>query len=559
VEELNRSVSSGQEGGLFEKPTVLVAEKLGQAGIELLEKFSNVELAYDMSEADLLEKIKESDALIVRSGTQVTKEVFAASQGRLRVVGRAGVGIDNVDVHAATENGCVVVNAPNANTVAAAEHGIALLCSFARNVAQADASMREGKWNRSKLVGVSLVDKTIAIMGFGKVGSEVARRAQGLGMKVIAHDPYAPVDKAKALGVELVDFDEAISRGDFFSLHMPLTPSTDKMFNAEVFKNMKSNAVLINVARGGVIDDQALADALDNNEIAGAALDVFTVEPPPADNPLMGRPNVVLTPHLGASTVEAQEGVAVEVADAVVTALKGEPAPSAINAPMVSSELMKDLMPNAELIHKLGIVATRLAKNIKKVRATYKSVSPDDLDTRLLRANLVKGLVEHTTDAKVNLVNADLIAENRKLEIVDSKVKGSNSDLVSGVELVTGADPVFPDFLERNNKIVVGGKVKEGKPYLTKLGDFDMDVCLEGSVVFCRQEDQPGVVGKVGQILGENNINVNFMSVGRTGPRASALMAIGVDEKPSPEVIQSLKKIDAIKEVIFVDLPGLPL
>ena len=329
----------------FEKPTVLVAEKLGEAGIELLQKFSNVELAYGMDEHELLSKISLCDALIVRSGTQVTKEVFAASKGRLRVVGRAGVGIDNVDVHAATENGCVVVNAPTANTVAAAEHGIALLCSFARNVAQADASMREGQWNRSKLVGVSLVDKTLAIMGFGKVGSEVARRAQGLGMKVIAYDPYAPEDKARALGVDLVDFDEAVARGDFFSLHMPLTPKTDKMFNAEVFRAMKETAVIVNVARGGVIDDHDLARALDDNEIAGAALDVFTVEPPPAEgadaNPLLNRPNVILTPHLGASTVEAQEGVAVEVAEAVVTALRGELASSAINAPMVSSELIK--------------------------------------------------------------------------------------------------------------------------------------------------------------------------------------------------------------------------
>merc|ERR1712057_116073 len=248
-------------------------------------------------------------------------------------------------------------------TVAAAEHGIALLCSFARNVAQADASMRSGKWERSKLVGVSLVDKTLAVMGFGKVGSEVARRAQGLGMKVIAYDPYAPVDKAKALGVELVDFDEAVARGE-------------------------------------VIDDQALADALDNEEIAGAALDVFTVEPPPADHCLVGRPNVVLTPHLGASTVEAQEGVAVEVAEAVLTALRGEPASSAINAPMVPSELMKELMPYADLVHKLAMVATQLLKqNEQKVNVTYKTSSPDVLDTRLLRANLIKGLVEHTTNS----------------------------------------------------------------------------------------------------------------------------------------------------------------
>ena len=566
VQDAPSSADMGSGSGNIEKPTVLVAEKLGTAGIELLEKYANVDCSYDLSEADLLNKISLCDAIIVRSGTQVTKEVFAASKGRLRVVGRAGVGIDNVDVHAATENGCVVVNAPTANTVAAAEHGIALLCSFARNVAQADASMRSGKWERSKLVGVSLVDKTLAVMGFGKVGSEVARRAQGLGMKVIAYDPYAPVDKAKALGVELVDFDEAVARGDFFSLHMPLTSSTDKMFNAEVFKQMKKNAVLINVARGGVIDDQALADALDNEEIAGAALDVFTVEPPPADHCLVGRPNVVLTPHLGASTVEAQEGVAVEVAEAVLTALRGEPASSAINAPMVPSELMKELMPYADLVHKLAMVATQLLKqNEQKVNVTYKTSSPDVLDTRLLRANLIKGLVEHTTNSVVNLVNADLIAEQRQLRISETKsVISSNvqtsgdAPLVSSVTVTFGAaaETLFPSALDRDHMITVGGKVRDGKPYLTKLGQFEVDVSLEGSLVLCRQKDQPGVIGQVGTKLAEKDINVNFMTVGRTRPREDAMMTIGVDEKPDQDLISSLRDIKAVKEVISISLPN---
>ena len=554
----------GSAGEANEKPTVLVAEKLGAAGIELLEKFANVECCYDMDVNELHQKISLCDALIVRSGTQVTKEVFAASKGRLRVVGRAGVGIDNVDIHAATQNGCVVVNAPTANTVAAAEHGIALLCSFARNVPQANASMLSGKWERSKMVGVSLVDKTLAIMGFGKVGSEVARRAQGLGMKVIAYDPYAPVEKAKALGVELVDLDEAVARGDFFSLHMPLTPNTDKMFNAEVFKNMKNSAVIINVARGGVIDDQALADALDNNEIAGAALDVFTVEPPPADNPLVGRENVILTPHLGASTKEAQEGVAVEVAEAVLTALRGEPATSAINAPMVSSELMRELMPYADLVHKLGKVAVQLVKsNEQKVNVTYKTSSPDELDTRLLRAQLIKGLVEHTTNSTVNLVNADLIAKERNLIITETKelanIGSSSPDsLISKVTISFGAatETMFPSALNNDNMISISGKVNQGKPYLTTLGQFEVDVSLEGSLVLCRQKDQPGVIGEIGSMLADENINVSFMTVGRTGIRKEAVMAIGVDERPEQTLIDAMRQLPALKEVIGIDLPS---
>ncbi|CAN1276688.1 D-3-phosphoglycerate dehydrogenase 1, chloroplastic [Linum perenne] len=319
--------------GIGGKPTVLVAEKLGEAGLDLLKEFANVDCSYNLSPEELNTKISLCDALIVRSATKVNREVFESSGGRLKVVGRAGVGIDNVDLAAATEHGCLVVNAPTANTVAAAEHGIALLAAMARNVAQADASVKSGKWQRNKYVGVSLVGKTLAVMGFGKVGTEVARRAKGLGMHVIAHDPYAPADRARAIGVELMTFDEAITTADFISLHMPLTPTTSKMLNDETFAKMKKGVRIVNVARGGVIDEEALA-----------ALDVFTVEPPSPDNKLVLHENVTVTPHLGASTVEAQEGVAIEIAEAVVGALKGELASTAVNAPMVPADVL-DTIP----------------------------------------------------------------------------------------------------------------------------------------------------------------------------------------------------------------------
>jgi len=286
-------------------PTILVTEKLGDAGIDMLKSIGNVDCSYDLTPAELCAKISLCDALVVRSATKVTREVFEASKGRLKVVGRAGVGIDNVDLAAATESGVMVVNAPNANTVAAAEHGIALLCALSRNVSQADASMKKGEWKRGKYVGVSLVGKKLAVMGFGKVGADVARRALGLGMEVIAHDPYASEEKARALRVRLVTFDEAISTADFLSLHMPLTPGTKDMFNAAVFAKCKKGARIINVARGGVINEPDLLEALENGNIAQAALDVFSQEPP-VDNPLVLHPNCICTPHLGASTVEAQ-------------------------------------------------------------------------------------------------------------------------------------------------------------------------------------------------------------------------------------------------------------
>jgi D-3-phosphoglycerate dehydrogenase / 2-oxoglutarate reductase len=293
------------------RPTILVAEKLGQAGLDMLALHGNVDTTYDMSPADLVAKISLCDALIVRSATKVTKEVFAAAKGRLKVVGRAGVGIDNVDLTAATENGVMVVNAPNANTVAAAEHGIALLCALSRNVAQADASMKAGGWERSKYVGVSLVGKTLAVMGFGKVGADVARRAKGLGMSVVAHDPYASEEKARAVNVRLVTFNEAIQTADFISLHMPLTPGTKNMFNSEVFAKCKKGVRIVNVARGGVIDEDDLLDAVKSGQVAQAALDVFSEEPPKAGSELVAHPNIICTPHLGASTKEAQVGSSV--------------------------------------------------------------------------------------------------------------------------------------------------------------------------------------------------------------------------------------------------------
>uniref|UniRef100_A0A804LW20 phosphoglycerate dehydrogenase n=1 Tax=Zea mays TaxID=4577 RepID=A0A804LW20_MAIZE len=371
---VRRISPSAPDGALRPKPAVLVAEKLSEAGLAVLRQFADVECAYGMSPAELLAKAAQFDALIVRSGTKVTREVLEAGQGRLRVVGRAGVGIDNVDLQAATEVGCLVVNAPTANTIAAAEHGIALLASMARNVSQADAALKAGKWQRNKYVGVSLVGKTLAVMGFGKVGSEVARRAKGLGMHVIAHDPYAPADRARALGVELVSFDEAIARADFISLHMPLIPTTSKIFNDESFAKMKTGVRIINVARGGVIDEDALVRALDSGKVAQAALDVFTVEPPPKDSKLVLHENVTVTPHLGASTVEAQEGVAIEIAEAVVGALRGELAATAVNAPMVPAEILSELAPYVSLAEKLGRLAVQLVageSGIKGVKVVY--------------------------------------------------------------------------------------------------------------------------------------------------------------------------------------------
>ncbi|KAG6668966.1 D-3-phosphoglycerate dehydrogenase 2, chloroplastic-like [Carya illinoinensis] len=543
------------------RPTILVSEKLGEAGLEVLRSFGNVECLYDLSPDDLSSKISSCDALIVRSGTKVTRQVFEEAKGRLKVVGRAGVGIDNVDLQAATEFGCLVVNAPTANTVAAAEHGIALLTAMARNVAQADASVKAGKWQRSKYVGVSVVGKTLAIMGFGKVGSEVARRAKGLGMHVIAHDPYAPADRARALGVELVSFDQAVSTADFISLHMPLTPTTSKVFNDETFAKVKKGVRIINVARGGVIDEDALVRALDSGVVAQAALDVFTEEPPPKESKLVQHENVTVTPHLGASTKEAQEGVAIEIAEAVVGALKGELSATAVNAPMVPAEVLSELSPYVVLAEKLGRLAVQLVaggSGIKNIRVVYRSArDQDDLDTRLLRAMITKGIIEPISASFVNLVNADFTAKQKGLRISEERIGIDSSPEfpVDSIQVqISNVDSKFASAVSDSGDISIEGKVKYGKPHLTCVGSFAVDVSLEGNLILCRQVDQPGMIGHVGNILGEHNVNVSFMSVGRTHRRKQAIMAIGVDEEPNKETLQKIGGVPAIEEFVFLEL-----
>lgn len=552
-----RAVSSDAQA----KPTVLVAEKLGEGGLELLRSEANVDCSYNLSQEELCTKISLCDALIVRSGTKVTREVFESSRGRLKVVGRAGVGIDNVDLQAATEFGCLVVNAPTANTVAAAEHGIALIASMARNVPQASASMKAGKWQRNKFVGVSLVGKTLAVMGFGKVGTEVARRAKGLGMHVISHDPYAPADRARAIGVDLVSFEEAITVADFISLHMPLTPSTEKIFNDETFAKMKKGARIVNVARGGVIDEDALVKALDAGIVAQAALDVFTVEPPEKDNKLVNHEKVIVTPHLGASTMEAQEGVAVEIAEAVVGALKGELAATAVNAPMVPAEVLSELAPFITLAEKLGRLAVQLVaggSGVKSVKVTYSSArAGDDLDTRVLRAMITKGIIEPISSAFVNLVNADFIARQRGLRLSEERIllDGSPQEPLESIQVqIADVESKFASAISESGDIKVEGKVKGGIPHLSKVGAFSVDVSLEGSVILCRQTDQPGMIGTVGNILGEENVNVNFMSVGRIAPRKKAVMAIGVDEEPSKGALKKIGDVPAIEEFVYLKL-----
>nr|ACN35748.1 unknown [Zea mays] len=455
---VRRISPSAPDGALRPKPAVLVAEKLSEAGLAVLRQFADVECAYGMSPAELLAKAAQFDALIVRSGTKVTREVLEAGQGRLRVVGRAGVGIDNVDLQAATE---------------------------------------------------------------------------------------------------------AIARADFISLHMPLIPTTSKIFNDESFAKMKTGVRIINVARGGVIDEDALVRALDSGKVAQAALDVFTVEPPPKDSKLVLHENVTVTPHLGASTVEAQEGVAIEIAEAVVGALRGELAATAVNAPMVPAEILSELAPYVSLAEKLGRLAVQLVageSGIKGVKVVYTTArGPDDLDTRLLRAMVTKGLVEPVSSTFVNLVNADYTAKQRGLRLTEERVAHDSPAAEAPLESVqvrlSHVQSKFAGAIsDGGDDIVLEGRVKYGVPHLTLVGPYEVDVSLEGNLILCRQIDQPGMIGKVGNILGDTNVNINFMSVGRTFRGKQAIMAIGVDEEPDKDTLEKIGAIPAIEEFVFLEL-----
>eukprot|EP00199_Chlamydomonas_sp_CCMP681_P000211 CAMPEP_0119102720 /NCGR_PEP_ID=MMETSP1180-20130426/1359_1 /TAXON_ID=3052 ORGANISM="Chlamydomonas cf sp, Strain CCMP681" /NCGR_SAMPLE_ID=MMETSP1180 /ASSEMBLY_ACC=CAM_ASM_000741 /LENGTH=582 /DNA_ID=CAMNT_0007087047 /DNA_START=100 /DNA_END=1848 /DNA_ORIENTATION=+ len=552
----NLSVRAVASGGA--KPTVLVSEKLGEAGIDILKEFATVDCSYNLTPEQLCAKISLCDALIVRSATKVTRAVFEASKGRLKVVGRAGVGIDNVDLAAATEYGCLVVNAPTANTIAAAEHGIALMLAMARNVAQADASMKKGVWDRNTFVGTSITGKTLAIIGFGKVGSEVARRAKGLGMEVIAYDPYASAEKAAALGVQLVSMDEALATGDFFSLHMPLLASTKNLFNEAAFNKIKRGARIINVARGGVIDEDALVKALDAGQVAQAALDVFAEEPPKfATSKLVGRSDVIVTPHMGASTAEAQEGVAFEIVEAVVDALQGKLSQNAVNAPMVPAEILKELQPFIALAQGLGRAAVSLVADsgFSELGITYSSPRGDDLDTRLLRANVLKGVLDGTTASTVNLVNADLLAKNRGLKITEVTIRGEGSEVLTSMSVALGSKSAkFSGAVDKTGRVYVEGQVRNGQPFITKIGSFDVELAVTGSVLLTRQLDQPGIVSAVSTLLAEDNVNISFMTVGRTGKNKEAIMAIGIDSEPSAATMAKMINVKGIQEaVVFAE------
>ena len=525
------------------RPRILIADPVAPEGIEMLRAVGEVDVKTGQSADALIAMIGDYDALVVRSETKVTRPIIEAAK-KLVVIGRAGVGVDNIDLDAATERGVIVVNAPQGNTVAAAEHTITLLMALARHVPQAYASMLQGKWDRKTYVGTEVRGKALGIVGLGKIGSEVARRALGMEMRVLAYDPFVSVERAKALGVESVDFEQLIMLSDFISVHPPLTASTSGMIGAAEIAKMKDGVRLINVARGGIIDEAALAEAVKSGKVAGAAVDVFTKEPVDPTNPVLGDPRIIVTPHLGASTAEAQERVAVDVAEQIVEILAGKPARYAVNAPMLAPETLKIVGPYMRVAEMLGSTATQLLTGkLTSIEIDYHGEICDH-DVTPLRAAVVRGLLKPISEENVNIVNAGLVAQSRGWNI-EERMRASHEvfhNLVHVKVSTTGAE------------VSVGGTMEHGQPHVVILNGLDVDLMPEAAscLLACDNEDRPGMIGKIGTLLGEIDINIQAMQVGRRGPRGRALMLITVDDIPNEEQIARIEAIDGIYNVRLV-------
>lgn len=498
---------------------VLIAEPLGKEGLELLQQNTNVDVRLKLLPAELEAILPNYHALIVRSATQVNDALLDAARN-LIVVGRAGVGVDNIDVAAATKRGITVVNAPTTNIVAAAEHAVALLWALARNIPQADASVRRGEWAREKFSGIELDGKCLGLVGLGRVGSEVARRAIGLGMQVVAFDPYVSPERAAQMQVKMVSFDEVLALSDFVSLHTPVTKETKKLLGAEEFSRFKKGARLINAARGALIDENALLDALDAGQLAGAALDVFEQEPPKNER-LLKHPRVVITPHIGGSTAEAATRVSLEIAEQVLAVLNAQPAKFAVNAPMVSPSLAQVLRPYMDLAERLGRFYTKwVGGPLGKLEIEYAGKIAAE-ETGVLTAAVIKGLLEPIVETRVNVVNAAMLAQTHGLNISERKTR--QAARYENIITITG---------ERR----VSGILLHDEPHIVQLDGNWVDFIPSGHVMLTRHRDRPGMIGKVGTLLGAADVNIASMQVARDTPRGEAIMVLTLDD-PAPQSV----------------------
>ncbi len=506
---------------------ILVTEQISDEGLDALRAGAEVDIRTDLDKAALLAVLPQYDGLVVRSGTRVTADVLAAGT-KLRVVGRAGTGVDNIDVNAATARGIVVVNAPASNSVAVAELTLGYILALARNLPQAHSSLQSGKWERARYMGFEVRGKTLGLLGLGRIGAEVARRARAFEMDVIATDPVVSTDRAAQIGVSLVTLDELLGRSDFLSIHVPLTDSNRHLINAARLAQMKPTAYLINAARGGLVDEAALADALERKRLAGAALDVFEQEPP-TNSPLLGHPNVLTTPHLGASTLEAQALAGYDVAEGVLAALGGGTPRYAVNAPFVAPEEWSVLAPYITLARRMGALCTGLVDEPVRQYTIEYGGELAEVNPEPVRLAVLQGLLTPLCEQRVTPVNAPLLAKQRGLKY---------REMTAESESYAGLLRLIAETADGPREFA--GTVLRGEPYMVEADGYWVSFVPEGPMLFTYHRDRPGMIGRVGMLLGAADVNISSMDVGRLAPRDMAMMVLRLDDPVAPAVVDQV-------------------
>ena len=525
---------------------ILVSDKLSEAGLKVIRDANGVDLEYKtgLSEDELCAIIGEFQGLVIRSATTVTPKVLAAAT-QLKAIGRACIGVDNIDIPAASKRGIVVMNTPTGNAVTTAEHAISLLCSLARKIPQAVASTKSGKWEKSKFQGREISNKTLGIIGLGNIGRIVADRAQGLKMKVIGVDPVLSEERAASLGIELVDIDTLYSRADFITIHTPLVASTKGLINDDAFEKMKDDALLVNAARGGIVDEAALARAVESGKIAGAALDVYAKEPVASESPLLGVANILVTPHLGASTSEAQDRVAYEIAHQVIDFVKRGQIKNAINVPSLPAETAKHLEPYMEVAKKLGALVGQLEQvDVSELRVVCTG-EPANLGVSQVARAALAGFLEMHLEEPVNPISAPFEAEERGIHLVEVKESHESGHTNTVRVTITG---------EKGIHTVTGALGHKGEARLIGIDGYEIDAVVGGRMLVMRNEDRPGVIGKVGSLLGTRGINVSRMQVGLDESTSEALALWNIDSEVSGEALDDLRGIDAVQSVRYIVL-----
>ncbi|ASK63764.1 phosphoglycerate dehydrogenase [Virgibacillus phasianinus] len=524
---------------------VLISDPLSEDGIQPLRAADNINIKIDtgLSNEELADRIGDFDALLVRSQTQVTRDIISKGK-KLKIIGRAGVGVDNIDLNAATEHGIIVVNAPNGNTNSAAEHTMAMIMSLSRNIPQAYHALKNHKWDRKRFVGVELKNKTLGVIGLGRIGTEVTVRAKGQRMNVIAYDPFLTEEKAEKMGIGYGTIEEVLSKADFITIHTPLLKETRHLINARAFQLMKTGVQIVNCARGGIIDEEALYEAITAKKVVGAALDVFEKEPF-HDNKLLELPEVIATPHLGASTFEAQESVAVDVSHDVVGFLTGESVQNPVNLPSVPKEIMTKIEPYFNMAEKLGLFLIDLTQEVVEEINIYYAGELSEIEVAPLTRNTVKGLLKRHLGDHVNDVNALYLAERKGITINESKTsktKGFTNLLTVEVKTKSG-------------KRQVSGTLLNGLgPRIVKVDNYSVDVTPEGHLVFIHHKDQPGVIGRMGSLLAQHQINIATMQVDRSDIGGDAIMMLRVDKHLQENELEELKALAEMYDVTAIDL-----